>query len=193
MRSSREALGRMVGVLIIGAALIACAAAPQTGTPPESSREAAIIDALTPDIEALLLAWHDLDKVYKDIKFMERGLLWEADDRQLGYVQKAALYVQDAALHIHHRWEQLAVLHYIRPARLRDYLTLSVNGLTSSRQSIAYDLMFLDIYTATIDNTAIRQDLDRAADHIQAGLEMMDRIVAAIRPLANSAAPPTRL
>lgn len=187
---------RMVKRIVAGslmAAILCGCSTPARWDPSTDSKPTAIIGALTPDIEALLLAWHDLEAVYKDIKFMERGLLFDANDRQLGYVQKAALYVQDAAVRIRHRWEQLAVLNYIRPAMLRDYLTLSVNGLTSARQSIAYDGMFLDIYAAHITSADLRQDLARAGEKIQASLDVMDRIITTIRPLANPTTPPTRI
>ena len=42
-------------------------------------------------IEALYLSWHELNEIYKDIKFLERGFLFDPNDRQLGYIQKAAL------------------------------------------------------------------------------------------------------
>ena len=109
-----------------------------------------IIAILAPDIERLYLSWHELDQTYKDIKFLERGFLFDPDDRQLGYVQKVSLYIQDAAIRIHHRWEQLSVLHYIRPEMMRDYLTLNVKELTLAIREIGYDEKFLTIYLLII-------------------------------------------
>ena len=153
----------------------------------------AVIRDLDDDIETLYLAWHALDQVHKDIKFLERGLLFDPDDRQLGYVQKAALYVQDAAVRIHNRWEQLAVMNYIRPEMRRDYITLSVNGLTSTADEIDYDLMFMDIYTSFIDNDGVRQAFERASDRIQACMTAMQTLRRKLMPLGNADDPSVQL
>jgi hypothetical protein len=114
-----------ISLIVLTAVLGGCAAVSGNGTagPPAINTDTLIAD-LTPDIEALYLAWHELDQIYKDIKFLESGFLFDPDDRQLGYIQKAGLYIQDASVRIHHHWEQLSVLHYIRPEMMRDYLTM---------------------------------------------------------------------
>ena len=159
----------------------------------DPGHEERVIGDLTPDIEALYLSWHDLDQVYKDIKFLERGFLFDENDRQLGHVQKAALYVQDASVRIHHRWEQLAVLHYIRPEMLRDYLTLGVKGLTSAKAEIDYDLNFLHVYTAFIENDGMLEAFDRARGRIERCVDLMDRILKKLVPLTNDTAKSTRM
>jgi hypothetical protein len=139
-----------------------------------------IVDALNPEVEALYLAWHRLDAVHKDIKALEKGFLFDGDDRQLGYIQKASLYVQDAALRIHYQWQRFSVLAYIRPQMIRDYLTLGVKRLTLDRDEIGYDRMFLRIYAPAIDNAAVGADLERALERIddcEAILEKMSKML----------------
>ena len=183
-----------IGALLVIAVLVGCSGGRHLeGIERRPIVGEAVIRDLDDDIETLYLAWHTLDQAHKDIKFLERGLIFDPDDRQLGYVQKAALYVQDAALRIHNRWEQLAVMHYIRPEIRRDYITLSVNGLTSTADAIDYDLMFMDIYTAFIDNDGVRQAFEQASDRIQDCLTAMQTLRRKLMPLGNADDPSLRL
>ncbi len=152
-----------------------------------------IIANLAPDIERLYLSWHELDQTYKDIKFLERGFLFDPDDRQLGYVQKVSLYVQDAAVRIRHRWEQLSVLHYIRPEMMRDYLTLNVKELTSAIREIGYDEKFLTIYGSFITHEAVTDDLNRARDSIKINMGVLNQILERLLPIENTTTPSTVL
>ena len=183
-----------IGLFLLTAAFIGCSTGLRpgiSGTQPVNADQ--VITNLTPDIERLYLSWYQLDQIYQDIKFLERGFLFDPDDRQLGYIQKASLYVQDAAVRIHHQWEQLAVLHYIRPEMMRDYLTLSVKGLTSVIKEIGYDEKFLEIYGAYIDHAAVTGDLNRARASIKENLGVLNQLLASLLPLANATVPPTAL
>jgi hypothetical protein len=152
-----------------------------------------VIADLTPQIETLYLSWHELDQTYKDIKFLERGFLFDPDDRQLGIIQKAGLYVQDASVRIRHQWEQFSVLHYIRPEMMRDYLTLRVNGLTAAIKEIGYDDRFLTIYGSFITHDAVIEDLTRARDGIKQSMDVLNQILERLLPVANPTAPPMAL
>ncbi|WP_319409707.1 hypothetical protein [uncultured Desulfosarcina sp.] len=148
-----------------------------------------VVADLTPQIESLYLSWHELDQIYKDIKFLERGFLFDPDDRQLGYIQKAGLYVQDASVRIRHQWEQFSVIHYIRPEMMRDYLTLRAKGLTSAIQEIEYDEQFLTIYGSFITHDAVTEDLNRARDGIQRNMGLLNQILEKLLPIANTPEP----
>ena len=158
--------------------LIGCAALNRQRLPAVSENvdPERIVSDLTPDIEALYLSWHELNATYKDLKFLERGFLFEPNDNQLAYIQKATLYVQDASVRIHHAWDRLSVLHYIRADRMRDYLTLTVNALTVVIDEIGYDLQFIDIYAAFIAHAAIGEDLDRARTQMETTTALLKRI-----------------
>ncbi len=152
-----------------------------------------LITDLRPDIETLYLSWHELDQIYHDIKFLERAFLFDPDDRQLGYIQKAGLYVQDASVRIHHLWERLSVLHFIRPEMMRDYLTLSVKGLTLAIDEIGYDEMFLKLHQPYITHSAITGDVNRALDSIKKNQALLNQMLERLIPLANPTAPPLPL
>ena len=180
MKLSLRQLTASIALFFLMVILTACAPLNQEhrSSIPKKFNPEEIITELTPGIEALYLSWHDLDQIYKDIKFLERGLLFDPNDRQLGYAQKATLYVQDASVRIHHAWEKLAVLHYIRTDSLRDYLTLTVNALTATIDGVGYDDRFLDIYAVYINHAAVRGDVERARD------QMME-IVALLNGIRN--------
>jgi hypothetical protein len=148
---------------------------------------------LTPHIERLYLSWHELDQTYKDLKFLEREFLFDPDDRQLGYIQKAGLYVQDASVRIRHQWEQLSVLHYIRPEMMRDYLTLNVSGLTSAIKAIGYDEKFLTIYGSFITHDTVTEDVNRARGHIKKNMGVLNQILERLAPIASATSAPTVL
>ncbi len=188
MKSKRfKAIGWTVVILLIAAAtLTGCSLFNHTqGEEIEAVNTDPIIAILIPDIEMLYLSWHDLDQSYKDFKFLERGFLFDPDDRQLAYIQKAGLYIQDAAVRIHHRWEQLSVLHYIRPEMMRDYLTLNVKGLTSVIKEIEYDEKFLTIYGTFITHEAVTEALDRSRERIETCMGVLNQILARLRPIEN--------
>ncbi|MDX2451008.1 hypothetical protein [Desulfosarcina sp.] len=194
MKSRRlNAIGWMGKILLI-ATVTGCTLFNHTkGYETQAVDTHPIIANLAPDIERLYLSWHELDQTYKDIKFLERGFLFDPDDRQLGYVQKASLYVQDAAVRIRHRWEQLSVLHYIRPEMMRDYLTLNVKELTSAIREIGYDEKFLTIYGSFITHEAVTDDLNRARDSIKINMGVLNQILERLLPIENTTTPSTVL
>jgi hypothetical protein len=187
MKSGRlKAIGWM-GMILLIATVTGCTRYNHTkGYETQAVDTDPIIAILTPDIEKLYLSWHELDQTYKDIKFLERGFLFDPDDRQLAYIQKAALFVQDASVRIHHRWEQLSVLHYIRPEMMRDYLTLNVKGLTSAIKEIQYDQKFLTIYGTFITHEAVTDELNRAREHIEKNMGVLNQILERLLPIENT-------
>lgn len=192
MRNGHPGILAPLGVLIAMFVLTGC------GTVQGPHRSSAtplptegIVARLGGDIEALYLAWHALDLAHKNLKSLEKGFLFHGEDRQLGYVQKASLYVQDASVRIHHQWARLAVLDYIKPPMLRDYLTLCLSSLTRDREEIAYDKKFLRIYTPFITDGTITADLGRAMTRIDENIAIIDRLIETLEPVVNQRATPT--
>lgn len=185
---------RWLGCAILTALLAGCVGANGSGSSMSGSQPFhfdTVVAGLAPDIEKLYLSWHELNQIYKDIKSLESAFLFSPDDRQLETVQKCALYIQGAALKIYHQWENLAVLHYIRPNLMRDYLTLSVNGLTSAIHEIGYDQRFLNIYLPHITHDTVSTDLIRAQDSIEKSVTLLNRILEKLEPIANVPGQPT--
>ena len=194
MKSGRlNAIG-WIGMILLIATVTGCTLFNHTkGYETQAVNTDSIIAILVPDIERLYLSWHELNQTYKDIKFLERGFLFDPDDRQLAYIQKTSLYVQDAAVRIHHRWEQLSVIHYIRPEMIRDYLTLNVKGLTSAIKEIEYDEKFLTIYGSFITHETVTNELNRAREDIEKNMGVLNQILERLRPIANKTTPSTVL
>ena len=145
-----------------------------------------IISELRPHIEALYLEWHELDQIYKDIKFLERGFLSNPNDRQLDYVQKVCLYIQDASVRIHNQWTNLSIIHYIHPEYMQDYLTIRSKGLSLTIDAIGYDEKFIAIYRSSIEQNGILADIEKALTQTKKLKLMMNRIQARIISLKNS-------
>lgn len=164
-----------IGIFVLSLLLASCTGTNRAIQYDHNDR---IIADLTPDIEALYLTWHELDQIYKDMKYLERGLLFDPDDRRLGYVQKVGLYIQDASVRIHHRWEQLSVLAYIRSDMLDDYLTLNVNALTATIDEIGYDDRFIAIYAGFIHQKAFMADIDRARAKMEEAVGLLEGLRA---------------
>lgn len=184
----------IIGMALLTAVLTGCTTLNQTDRQKtQTFNTDQVIADLAPQIETLYLSWHELDQTYKDIKFLERGFLFDPDDLQLGTIQKAGLYVQDASVRIRHQWEQLSVLHYIRPEMMRDYLTLRVNGLTSAIKEIGYDEQFLTIYGSFITHDAVIEDLNRAREGIKKNRDLLNQILERLLPVANPTEPPLAL
>ena len=193
---SRNLLGVIIkiGMVLLITLLTGCTILNQTDRQKtQTFNTDQIVADLTPQIETLYLTWHELDQTYKDIKFLERGFLFDPDDRELGTIQKAGLYVQDASVRSRHQWEQLSVLNYIRPEMMRDYLTLRVNGLTSAIKEIGYDEQFLTIYGSFITHDAVIEDLNRARDGIKKNRDLLNQILERLLPVANPTEPPLAL
>ena len=193
---SRNLLGVIIkiGMVLLITILTGCTILNQTDRQKtQTFNTDQIVADLTPQIETLYLSWHELDQTYKDIKFLERGFLFDPDDRELGIIQKAGLYVQDASVRSRHQWEQLSVLNYIRPEMMRDYLTLRVNGLTSAIKEIGYDEQFLTIYGSFITNEAVIEDLNRAGSLIKKNRELLNQILERLLPVSNPAVLPMAL
>jgi hypothetical protein len=178
----KNSLFGCVGWLLVMAMLAGCTTLRPDPRAMDAER---VIDDLAPDIEALYLTWRDLDQMYKDMKFLERGLLFEPDDRQLGYVQKVGLYIQDASVRIHHRWEQLSVLAYIRPEMLHDYLTLNDSALAATIGEIDYDDRFIAIYTGFIRQQAVLADIERARAKMEEAVGLLKRLRDKLPPAGD--------
>jgi hypothetical protein len=179
-----------IGIAWLALTVTGCAAITETDpSPPRAFSGDTIIVALTPDIEALYLAWHELDQVYKDIKYLERAFLFEPDG-QLGTIQKVSLYIQDASVRIHHQWDRLSVLDYIRPEMMRDYLTLCVKDLRSAIDEIGYDQLFLKIYGPDVKHPDVTRALDSATGHIEKNKGLLNQILDTLIPLAHPAVSP---
>jgi len=182
------------GMVLLTAVFTGCAPSTRTnGGKTTGVNTDPIITILAPDIESLYLSWHELDQAYKDFKFLERGFLFDPDDRQLAYIQKAALYIQDASVRIHHRWEQLSVLHYIRREMMRDYLTLNIKELKTVIKEMKYDEKFLIIYKTFITHEPVTDELDRTLTQIKKNMDLLNQILEKILPLTNPAGMPMAL
>jgi len=171
-------------LMVFGGGCSAIKDTPQVDKGPVDTTR--LLSETTPEIEALYLAWLDFDQSRKDLKFLERGFLFDPDDRQLGYLQKIGLYLQDASVRMKSSWDQLSVFQYIRPEWMRDYLTLAGRTLTDSVEEIAYDQRFVSIYAEFMANSAIRKEIDRTQNQLEKAVDALKRVHEKILPYTQT-------
>lgn len=174
---------------LIGGCLADHAAHSESNFGPASS----VQEQIKPLVEQLFLNYKTIDGIFHDLQAVAQAHLFQADDAQLNYVQKACLYVQKAALGAYHQWDILSILEDIRPAALRDYYTLRHKGLLWAAGEIDSDIRFLNLYREFISNTTAREDIDQALGVMKANRELYGRMAEIIAPLINKARPDATL
>jgi hypothetical protein len=148
---------------------------------------------IQPLIEKLLLNHKSLEQIYQDLRLIAEGTLFYGSDEQLNYIQKACLYVQLADLTAQHQWDGLSLMDYIQKSRLRDFYTLKISGLKQALFESAYQLNFLNTYQASIDNKTALDDIEAAVDLIRDNMDIFQKLIAALTPLANPDRPADRI
>jgi hypothetical protein len=181
---------RMLGVVLM-AVVFSCQSLPGHVSK-EPAPEKTPADVIRPLIEKLLINHNDLQRTYQDMRLIAEGNLFYGSDEQLNYIQKACLYVQLADMTGYHQWDGLSLLDYIRPDRRRDFYTLKINGLKQALFDSAYQLNFLNTYQAFIENKTAVGDIDTAVNLIRDNMDIFQKLIAALTPLANPAAPANR-
>jgi hypothetical protein len=182
---------RILEVLLM-AAVFSCA------TPPgdvslEPSPNKTLSGEVRPLIEKLLINHKTLEQSYQDLRLISEGNLFYGSDEQLNYIQKACLYVQLADLTAYHQWDGLSLLDYIQPGQLRDFYTLKISGLKQALFDSAYQLNFLNTYHAFIENKTALNDIEAAVNLIRDNMDIFQKLVTALTPLANPSSPASRI
>ncbi len=166
--------------------LTACAAsksAPNDQPEPGIARE--VQSLITPMVETLYLNTRELIETYRDLRAVARAHAFRADDDQLNYVQKIALYVLKSHDSSYHQWEFLSLMHDIRPSATMDYFTLRHKGLHKAAREALDDERFIEIYQSKITHPAANTDIDRALTIIRANRKILLNIAAAIAPMVH--------
>lgn len=187
---------KSIPAMFVLAALVTvgCAAAQPRQHP--ATQDAAISkqnDAIRPVVEKLALNATALSEAYDDIHKAALGALQQDDpDRQLNYVQKAYLHVHGAVLVAEYQYRMLSVIHYVRPERRTDYLSLQVRGLDTARSRMADTMAFVDLYDAFITHPESTAAIARARELIQGNVYLYEQLMGILKPLVPPAKPFTK-
>jgi hypothetical protein len=182
---------RLLGVALI-AAVFGCATLPGDVSQKPSPHKTPSGD-VRPLIEKLLINHKNLEPIYQDLRLIAEGNLFYGSDEQLNYIQKACLYVQLANMTAYHQWDGLSLADYIQPGQLRDFYTLRISGLKQALFDSAYHLNFLNTYHAFIENKTALDDIEAAVNLIRDNMDIFQKLVTALTPLANPSPPATRI
>ncbi|MFZ0725722.1 MAG: hypothetical protein WAM61_08035 [Desulfobacterales bacterium] len=152
--------------------------------PPASAQTDEAYGRLTEVIGRLYLNHKQLTEVYRDLH--DAALIAvNGSDQQLGYIQKAYLFVSEANLIGFYQWELLAVIDYIEDTRRADYFTLRVKDLNRAIFESKDRVNSLKLYQGFITGDAPRGLVDQAIGLIEANIYMYEDVHDLLKPLAN--------
>jgi hypothetical protein len=165
--------------------LIGCAHSNKDRNGPDVSSEAAAQKSLMkPVVEALFMNHKQLEYLHGDIHEVARELLFQSD-RQLDYIQKAALYIKEAYLLGYAEWQLLSIMEYIKPDSLQDYLTLRRKGLTQSIPEIQYTIKQIELYRNFIQDKRADKIIRDAVGIIEGNIRLMGRLKEMVKNFSN--------
>jgi hypothetical protein len=126
--------------------------------------------------EQLYLNYNQLERLYKDLREITSAYIYESDE-QLNYMQKIALYINEARLTSYYQWQMLSVIEYIKSAYLNDYYTLRKKDLQKAIKDLDFLLSLLDLYTTYIENKNALKPVDEAITNIKGTIYMFEGLV----------------
>ena len=145
-------------------------------------------DRLKTNVARLYLNHKSLETVYRGLHDVALDAM-AGSDRQLGYIQKLYLFVNEANLICFYQWELLAVIGYIKEERRADYYTLRVKDLERSIFESRDRINSLNLYSVYIESDAARKLIENAVGLIQANVYLYEDLRDTLKPHAN---PPNR-
>jgi hypothetical protein len=169
---------RFVALITTGLLLAAGTWAPTVVAGPPPKR----LQTVT---EQLYMNVRQLDHIYKDVREFAQKSVLRGSDRQLDYIQKASLYINDARRLAHHQWQLFSIMNYIRTDARTDYYTLRLNDLPGVVSDTRFAVKLLELYSASIENEFVKTAIGNALGIIEANLYMFAQMEAILRPLSH--------
>ena len=154
--------------LLIGAMLVTVS--------PRAAELTAKMPQLKEKTEQLYINYKLLDDLYKDVRKVAGAYIYQSD-QQLNYVQKAALYINEARLTSYYQWQMLSVIEYIKPAYLEDYFILRQKDLHKAKKDLNFLITLLDLYSTYIENQAALKPVDEAVAHIKGTIYLFEGLI----------------
>jgi len=115
-----------------------------------------------------------------------------ADDLQLGYIQKAYLYVHQARLVAVYQIRLWSDFPYIKPDSRVDFVTLRARDLDDAISAMEDAASFLEVYAAFIQDEKTLAEIAAARQLISGNIYLYEKLLATIRPVVRPAAPFSR-
>ncbi len=150
----------------------------QPGVAAEEPNEA----LLKEKTEQLFLNYKLLDGLYKNLREVTGAYIYQPD-QQLNYMQKIALFVNEARLASYYQWQMFSVMEYIKPEHKTDYYTLRTKDLQKAKTDLTFLLTLLDLYAAHIENQAALKPVNEAVANIKGTVYLFEGLLQILQPL----------
>jgi len=180
------------GVLVL-ALLAGCAhnAGAQNRTAPAAADH--FKDEIRQAVSACRVNARELDDIYDrlhDAAATEAGR--SSAVQQLGYIQKAYLYVYQARLVADYQIRLLSDFHFITTAQRSAFLTLRARDLDQAIYDLEDAASFLEVYAAFIEDRRALTEIENARQMIGGTIYLYENLLDTIRPAVKPAPPFTR-
>ena len=132
----------------------------------------------------LLMNTKKLEHIYQD---MHNYAQWTMNrsDRQLDYIQKSYLFINEAKTISFYQWELLSVFEYIKEERKSDYITLRYRDLRQAIDDTKLTIHLLNTYVIFIEKQEVKESIEEAVGLIQGNTYMYEELREILRPLSN--------
>jgi hypothetical protein len=132
----------------------------------------------------LYLNHKNLNHIYRNLHDVALDAM-AGSDRQLSYIQKTYLFVNEANLMCFYQWELLSITDYIKEDYKTDYFTLRVKDLDRAIFESKDRVNSLKLYYGFIEIETARKLIDDAVGVIEANIYIYETLMDLLKPLAN--------
>jgi len=132
----------------------------------------------------LLMNTKKLEHIYQDMHDYAQWTMNQSD-RQLDYIQKTNLFINEAKTISFYQWELISVFDYIKEERKSDYITLRYKDLRRAIDDTKLTVHLLNTYVIFIEKPEVQQSIEEAVGLIQGNIYMYQELRELLRPLSN--------
>jgi len=132
----------------------------------------------------LLMNIKKLEHIYQDMHGYAQWTMNQSD-RQLDYIQKSYLFINEAKTIAFYQWELMSVFDYIKDERKSDYITLRYRDLRQALDNTQLTVHLLKTYVVFVEKPEVARSMEEAVALIQANIYMYEELRNILRPLSN--------
>jgi hypothetical protein len=174
----------LIFLVILIFCTLGCSHTTQRQCPDFSPGVSEQMSLMKPIVEDLYMNHLELYHLYTDLHQVAKYYLFTPGE-QLSYIQKTALFIQEAYRLGRAQWELFSVLEYIRPEAINDYFTLRAKGLENTIDDVRFTMKEIDLYKGFIENPEALKICRDAMGMIEANIRMMEKLLELTRPMTN--------
>jgi hypothetical protein len=93
---------------------------------------------------------------------------------QHNYIQKIALFINEARLICYYQWALISIHDYIKRDMRSDFYTLRLKDLRQAISDLAFTIQLIDLYLLYIEKEEARQPTAEAVANIKAGIYLLE-------------------